>query len=71
MKLGLALGTAVWLLANLTRAAELPSRSAKTAADPKTETCEIEGHPGIRLPGGQTCLHIGGYVSAQTAIGGH
>jgi hypothetical protein len=45
-------------------AAELPSRDAKKTVAQKTQICDIDGRPGFRLPGGETCMRISGYVSA-------
>jgi hypothetical protein len=45
-------------------AAELPSRNAKPATPEKMQTCDIDGQPGFKLPGGETCMRISGYVSA-------
>jgi hypothetical protein len=49
-------------------AAELPSRNAPPSAA-KAETCSVDGAPGVRLPGGQTCLRISGSVSAGASAG--
>ena len=52
-----------------TNAAELPSRHGESAPR-KAETCEIDGKPGYKLPGGDVCLRMTGYVSAQVSAGG-
>jgi hypothetical protein len=49
-------------------AAELPSRNAPPPAA-KAETCSVDGAPGVLLPGGQTCVRIGGAVSAGVSAG--
>jgi hypothetical protein len=48
-------------------AAELPSRKPKPPEAVKT--CEIGGKPGYLLPGGDVCLRLSGYVSAQISGG--
>ena len=45
-------------------AAELPSRDAKKSVARKMQTCDIDGRPGFKLPGGDSCMRISGYVSA-------
>jgi hypothetical protein len=64
MRYGFAFIGAVALAGGLAQGAELPSRQPKNAVVQKNETCEIGGQPGFRLPGGDTCMRIGGYVSA-------
>ncbi|MGD1037893.1 MAG: hypothetical protein ABR878_11995 [Roseiarcus sp.] len=49
-------------------AAELPSRNATPPAA-KAETCSVDGAPGVRLPGGQTCVRISGAISAGVSAG--
>lgn len=48
-------------------AAELPSRDARPPTTAKT--CDIDGAPGVVLPGGETCVRISGSVSAQVSAG--
>jgi hypothetical protein len=61
---------AVSLAVNGAYAAELPGREAKKGVAPKAETCDIDGRPGFRLPGGDTCMRISGYVSAGVTAAG-
>jgi hypothetical protein len=49
-------------------AAELPSRRPDPAPR-KAETCEINGQPGYKLPGGDVCLRMSGYVGGQISAG--
>ena len=48
-------------------AAELPTKLAKPKPAAKAEKCEIDGQPGFRVAGSDTCLRISGYVSAGVA----
>jgi len=67
--MALLLGSAVAVSAPTgARAAELPSRNAP-APPAKAQTCSIHGAPGVLLPGGQTCMRIGGAVSAAISAG--
>jgi hypothetical protein len=52
------------------RAAELPSREAKPPASAdQAKTCEVNGVPGMAMPGSDVCVKIGGYVSSQVSVG--
>ena len=71
MKLAMALllGSAVAVSAPTgARAAELPSRNAPAPAA-KVQTCSVDGAPGVLLAGSQTCMRIGGAVSATVSAG--
>ncbi len=64
--MGFALATA--LISGAALAAELPTRQAKPAAPP-ARSCKINGKPGFLAGDGQTCIHLGGYVSGQVSTG--
>jgi hypothetical protein len=49
-------------------AAELPTRQAKPT-DPPARSCKINGKPGFLAGDGQTCVHLGGYISGQVSTG--
>ncbi len=67
---GSLLGVVALLSLASASAAELPSRTAAKAAPPaKAQTCDIDGHPGFKLPGSETCMRISGYVSAGVMVG--
>jgi hypothetical protein len=71
MKLAMALliGSVAAVFASTgASAAELPSRDAQAPAA-NAQTCSIGGAPGVLLPGGQTCMRIGGSVTAAVAAG--
>ena len=65
MKLTLAFLLA--LVVGNAAAAELPSRHAEPTEAAKT--CRINGREGVMLPGTDTCLRVGGGVSATAAFG--
>ena len=50
-------------------AAELPSRQAQPAPTPVVRKCQVNGEDGVMFPGSETCLRLGGYVSARAAFG--
>jgi hypothetical protein len=61
------------LVAGAAAGAELPSRPAPgaptAAATPAAKACQIDGEPGIMLPGSGACLRIAGSVTVQGAFG--
>ena len=61
-------GLAALVAAASASAAELPSRKATAVAAP-TQTCEINGKPGYRVPGSDICVKLSGYVSGQVSAG--
>jgi hypothetical protein len=68
MKLAMALLLGSAAAVSAASGAELPSRNAPPPAA-KAETCSVDGVPGVLLPGGQTCVRIGGSVSAAVTAG--
>jgi hypothetical protein len=63
------IGIAALLALQTATAAELPLRQAQPAAAPAARKCQVNGQDGVILPGSETCLRLGGYVSARTAVG--
>lgn len=62
---GLVLAFAI---AGLAEAAELPTLRAKPVEHEKT--CMIDGARGFLIPGSDTCVKFGGYVSGGFHLGG-
>jgi hypothetical protein len=63
------IGIAALLALQTATAAELPSRQARPAPAPAARKCQVNGQDGVILPGSETCLRLGGYVSARTTVG--
>jgi len=59
------------LLALPAYAAELPSRAQKSDPQAQAKTCEFKGKQGSLASDGQTCIVVGGYISAQGAFAAH
>ena len=71
MKLAFAqtIGIATLLALQTATSAELPLRQAQPVAAPAARKCQVNGQDGVIVPGSETCLRLGGYVSVRTTVG--
>ena len=66
-KLGLLVSAAGIVTVAGAQAADLPTRKAAPAEYVKI--CNVDGMAGFVIPGGETCLKVGGFISAHVEVG--